>query len=65
MAKGKRTYIGYYSVKTGEMVHMTNVQKKNLEAGKKGPDLSRYNKTLKLHESTKDGTLRIKEIKKG
>lgn len=65
MAKGKRTYIAYYSTETGNMVHMTNINKKNLEAGKKGPDLSKYNKITKKHESTKDGTLKVKEIKKG
>ncbi len=65
MAKGKRTYVGYYSVETGNLVHVTNIQKKNFAAGVKGPDLSKYNKITKKHESTKEGTLRMKEIKKG
>lgn len=65
MAKGKRTYVAYYSTKTGNMVHMTNIQKKNFEAWKKWPDLRKYNKVTKEHESTKDGTLKMKEIKKG
>lgn len=65
MAKGKRTYVAYYSTTTGNMVHMTNIQKKNFEAGKKGPDLTKYNKVAKKRESTKDGTLKMKEIKKG
>jgi hypothetical protein len=32
MAKGKRTYVAYYSTTTGEMVYMTNIQKKNYPA---------------------------------
>jgi hypothetical protein len=44
---------------------MTNIQKRNFEAGVKGPALSKYNKVAKKHESTKDGTLKMKEIKKG
>jgi hypothetical protein len=47
------------------MVYMTNIQKKNYPAWKKGPDVTKYNKTLKKRESTKDGTLKMKEIKKG
>ena len=39
MAKGKRTYVGFYSTETGNLVHVTNIQKKNFEAGKKGPEL--------------------------
>lgn len=65
MAKGKRTYVAYYSTTTGNMVHMTNIQKKNYEAWVKGPALSKYNKVIRKHESTKEGTLRMKEIKKG
>ncbi len=64
MAKGKRTYVAFYSVETGNMVHMTNIQKKNYPAGVKGPSLSKYNKVTKKHESTKEGTLKMKEIKK-
>lgn len=65
MAKGKRTYVGYFSTKTWDMVHMTNIQKRNFESWKKWPDLTKYNKKTKTHESTKDGSLKIKEIKKG
>lgn len=65
MAKGKRTYVGYYSTETGNLVHVTNIQKKNFEAGKKGPDLRKYNPVIRKHESTLDGTLKMKEIKKG
>jgi hypothetical protein len=65
MAKGKRTYVAYYSTTTGNMVHMTNINKKNFPAWKKGPDLTKYNKVIRKRESTKDGTLKIKEIKKG
>jgi hypothetical protein len=32
MAKGKRTYVAFYSKETGNMVHSTNIQKKNYEA---------------------------------
>lgn len=60
MAKGKRTYVAYYSTETGNMVHMTNIQKKNFEAGKKGPELRKYNKATRKHE-----VLKMKEIKKG
>ena len=65
MAKGKRTYVGFYSVETGNLVHTTNIQKRNFEAGVKGPKLSKYNKVTKKHESVKAGTLKMKEIKKG
>jgi hypothetical protein len=60
MAKGKRTYVAYYSTETGNMVHMTNIQKKNYEAGVKGPTLRKYNKVTRKHE-----VLKMKEIKKG
>jgi len=60
MAKGKRTYVGFYSTETGNLVHVTNIQKKNFEAGKKGPALRKYNKVTKKHE-----VLKMKEIKKG
>ncbi|MCH2188215.1 hypothetical protein MK079_00095 [Candidatus Gracilibacteria bacterium] len=65
MAKGKRTYVAFYSTTTGDMVHMTNIQKKNFEAGVKGPSLRKYNAKIRKHESTADGTLKMKEIKKG
>jgi len=42
------------------MVHTTNIQKKNFEAGKKGPELRKYNKVTRKHE-----VLKMKEIKKG
>jgi hypothetical protein len=35
MAKGKRTYVGFYSTETGNLVHVTNIQKKNFETGEK------------------------------
>ena len=60
MAKGKRSYVGFYSTETGNLVHVTNIQKKNFEAGKKGPELRKYNKITKTHE-----VLKMKEIKKG
>ncbi len=60
MAKGKRTYVAYYSTETGNMVYMTNIQKKNYEAGRKGPELRKYNKMTRKHE-----VLKMKEIKKG
>ena len=59
MAKGKRTYVAYYSTETGNMVHTTNIQKKNFEAGVKGPTLRKYNNKTKKHE-----ILKMKEIKK-
>ena len=60
MAKGKRTYVAYYSTETWNMIHTTNIQKKNFEAGKKWPELKKYNKVTRKHE-----TLKMKEIKKG
>ncbi|MBT3729365.1 hypothetical protein HOG27_04950 [bacterium] len=60
MPKGKRTYVAFYSTETGNMVHMTNIQKKNFEAGTKGPTLRKYNKVTRKHE-----VLKMKEIKKG
>jgi len=60
LPKGKRTYVAYYSTETGNMVHTTNIQKKNFEAGKKGPELRKYNKVTRKHE-----VLKMKEIKKG
>ena len=60
MAKGKRTYVWYYSTETWNLVHVTNIQKKNFETGKKGPELRKYNKVTKKHE-----VLKLKEIKKG
>ena len=65
MAKGKRTYVGFYCVETGQLLHVTNIQKRNFEAGVKGPKLRKYSKTLKKHVSVKEGTLKMKEIKKG
>ena len=29
MAKGKRTYVGFYSPETGNLVHVTNIEKKD------------------------------------
>lgn len=60
MAKGKRTYVGFYSPETGNLVHVTNIQKKNFEAGTKGPELRKYNPKTRKHE-----VLKMKEIKKG
>ena len=60
MAKGKRTYVAYYSNETWDMVHTTNIQKKNFEGDKKWPSLRKYNKKTKKHE-----VLKMKEIKKG
>ncbi len=60
MAKGKRTYVAFYSTETGNMVHSTNIQKKNFEAWVKGPILRKYNKKTRKHE-----ILKMKEIKKG
>jgi len=59
MAKGKRTNVAFYSVETGNMVHTTNIQKRNFEAGVKGPKLRKYNKVTRKHE-----VLKMKEIKK-
>jgi ribosomal protein L33 len=58
MAKGKRTYVGFYSTETGNLVHVTNIQKKNFEAGEK-LELRKYNKITRKHE-----VLRMKELKK-
>ena len=63
MAKGKRTYVGFYSTETGNLVHITNINKRNFETGgtgKKGPELRKYNKVTRKHE-----VLKMKEIKKG
>jgi len=63
MAKGKRTYVAYYSTETGNMVHTTNINKRSFETsgtGKKGPELRKYNPKTRKHE-----TLKMKEIKKG
>ena len=60
MAKGKRTYVAFYSTETGNMVHTSNIQKRNFEAGTKWPTLRKYNKVTRKHE-----TLKMKEIKKG
>lgn len=59
MAKGKRTFVGFYSEETGNLVHVTNIQKKNFAAGEK-LSLRKYNKVTKQHE-----VLKMKEIKKG
>lgn len=60
MAKGKRTYVGFYSTETDNLVHVTNIQKKNFEAWVKWPSLRKYNKKTRKHE-----VLKMKEIKKG
>jgi len=61
MAKGKRTYVAYYSTETGNMVHTTNIQKKNFQQkGEKFPVLRKYNPQTRKHE-----ILKAKEIKKG
>jgi len=61
MAKGKRTYVAYYSTETGNMVHTTNIQKKNFQTkGEKFPILRKYNPKTRKHE-----ILKAKEIKKG
>jgi hypothetical protein len=60
MSKGKRTYVGFYSTETVNLVHVTNIQKKNFEAGEKGPKLRKYNKVTRKHE-----VLKMKDIKKG
>jgi len=59
MAKGKRTYVGFYSEETGNLVHVTNIQKKNFSPGEKLV-LRKYNKITRKHE-----VLKMKEIKKG
>jgi predicted NAD-dependent protein-ADP-ribosyltransferase YbiA (DUF1768 family) len=60
MAKGKRTYVWFYSTETGNLVHVTNIQKKNFQEGKKWPTLRKYNKVTRKHE-----VLKMKDIKKG
>ena len=65
MAKGKRTYIWYYSTTTWDLVHVTNVQKKNFTWDKKWPNLTKYNKKIQKRESLAEWTLKVKEIKKG
>ncbi len=65
MAKGKRTYVWFYSTETWNLVHVTNIQKKNFDSTKKWPELTKYNKITRKRESVKDGTLKMKEIKKG
>ena len=59
MAKGKRTYVWFYSEVTGNLVHITNIQKKNFAAWQK-LSLRKYNKITRQHE-----VLKMKEIKKG
>lgn len=49
MAKGKRTYVGFYSEETGNLVHVTNIQKRILHNEK---NLLLEN-TTKLLENTK------------
>jgi len=62
MAKGKRTYIAYYSTETGNIVHITHINKKNFQwKSEKYPALRKYNPKTKKHESN----FKIKEIKKG
>jgi hypothetical protein len=51
--------VAYYSTETGNLVHVTNIQKRNYEAWVKGPTLRKYNKVTKKHE-----VLKMKEIKK-
>ena len=60
MAKGKRSYVWFYSTETWNLVHVTNIQKKNFPAWVKWPTLRKYNKLTRKHE-----VLRMKEIKKG
>ena len=59
MAKGKRTYVGFYSTDTKNLVHVSNIQKRNFESGEK-LSLRKYNKKTRKHE-----VLKMKEIKKG
>lgn len=59
MAKGKRTYVWFYSEETGNLVHITNINKKNFTTWEK-LSLRKYNKLTKKHE-----VLKMKEIKKG
>ena len=65
MAKGKRTYVAFYSTESGKMLHTTHIQKKNFPTWVKGPSLRKYDPVLKKHVSVKEGTLKMKEIKKG
>jgi len=60
MAKGKRNYVWFYSAETWNLVHVTNIQKKNFPAWVKWPTLRKYNKITRKHE-----VLKMKEIKKG
>ncbi|MBS9775082.1 hypothetical protein KGV52_00045 [Candidatus Gracilibacteria bacterium] len=61
MAKGKRTYIGYYSTTTGNLVHVTNINERNFSTGdNKFPVLRKYNPKTRQHE-----VLKAKKIKKG
>lgn len=60
MAKGKRNYVWFYSTETWNLVHVTNIQKKNFPAWVKWPTLRKYNKITRKHE-----VLKMKEIKKG
>ena len=53
MAKGKRTYVWFYSTETWNLVHVTNIQKRNFEAGTKWPSLRKYNKKTRKHEILK------------
>ena len=59
MAKGKRTYMAFISKATGNIIHITNVAKKNFAAGEK-LTLRKYNKVTRKHEE-----VTMKEIKKG
>ena len=64
MAKGKSTYVAYYSTISGKMVHTTYFNKRNEELkGRKFPELSKYDPIAKKHVSTKEGTLKAKVIK--
>lgn len=60
MAKGKRTFVWLYSLVTGALLKVTNIQKKNFEAGEKAVKGKIYDKIAKKHVEFK-----IKEIKKG
>lgn len=59
MAKGKRTYVAFYSKVTGNMIHMTNIAKRSFAAWEK-LTLKKYNKVTRKHEE-----VTMKEIKKG
>lgn len=48
MAKGKRTYMSCISTESGITWYVTNVQKKNFEAGEK-LELRKYDKKLRKH----------------